>query len=429
MFISMRAIFLSVVSAMMLLSSAPALAQGWRAAQIADLIRAAAAAPQEGLPVPEDALERVLLIQYLRDFNAGFEAALESAANELFLRLASAYAAGGVDPAIADPDWHIPRAANPDMNGLMTQLHAGGQPSVLLQGLLPASADYIALRNELARLRASPSSAENQAHIVQVLANLERWRWLPRRFPDRRIEVHLAQYELVYFDGVNSAPARYDVIVGAPRSPSPVFAATIEAVTLNPYWNPPYSIVVNELAPRFARNPLQAAREDFEVLDSRENVVDASAVNWRARPLLYHLRQRPGPQNALGRLRFDLPNPYSVYLHDTPSRSLFERTVRAFSHGCIRVKAPVALASSLLGADWSETKLSDAIATGATQTIRLANPAPVYLLYQTAIADDNGSIQYLNDVNHRDNAIAAALNARAPAITAAVAQDYETCGL
>ncbi len=401
---------LAIASVLALFLGQPAAAQIWRPDQVDDLVRAAETAPLEGLPVPEDGLAQVLLMQHLNDVDANAAPALDMVAETLFIELAQSYARGGVDPALADHDWSIPRPPAPDQNALIANLRAGAHPSVLLAGLLPASDDYRALRAELARLRADRSDPEASAHLTQVLANLERWRWLPRTLPPRRIEVRLAQYELKYFDGVNAAPTSYDVIVGAPRTPSPVFAATIESITLNPDWDPPASIVTRELLPRFRRNPAEASREGYEVLDADGNAVDAGAVNWQARPFPYHLRQLPGAHNALGRLRFDLPNPFSVYLHDTPSQTLFSRENRALSHGCIRVKAPTALAAALLGDPWSATILEDSIAQGATQTIPLSQPTPVYLLYLTAVADENGAVAYLNDINRRDAALVARLD-------------------
>jgi murein L,D-transpeptidase YcbB/YkuD len=263
--------------------------------------------------------------------------------------------------------------------------------------------------------------------MTQILANMERWRWLPRSFPARRVEVRLAQYELRYFDGVTSAPMLYDVIVGAPRTPSPVFAATIGSVTLNPDWNTPMSIVNSELLPRFRRDPSRVTREGYQVLDANGSAVDPAVVDWQARPFPYHLRQVPGAQNALGQLRFDLPNPFSVYLHDTPSQSLFERTTRALSHGCIRVKTPIALAASLLGDPWTESAINDAIAQGATQTIRLSQPTPVYLLYLTAVLGEDESVLYLDDINRRDAALAARLNGTNRQVVATASTAPATC--
>lgn len=403
--------FAAAILTVLALGFAPAAAaQVWRTEQVDDLVAAAQAAPLEGLQVPETALASVLTLRFLREFDPSVTPAFNLAAESLFLELAQSYARGAVDPTVVDRDWHIARPSDPDRGALDAAVHAGKQPSVILAGLLPQSREYQALRTELARLRAAPGEAETTAHLTQVLANLERWRWLPRNLPARRIEVRLAQFELQYFDGVNETPTHYDVIVGSPRTPSPTFGAMVESVTLNPDWDPPASIVARELLPRFRRNPAQASQEGYDVLDLNGGIVDPRAVDWQARPFPYRLRQRPGPRNALGRLRFDMPNPYSVYLHDTPSQALFLRDSRALSHGCIRVKSPAALAASLLGGTWSEAAVTEAIDQGASQTLILEQPTPVYLLYLTAAVDSDGAVVYLGDIHRRDRPLADLLN-------------------
>lgn len=412
----MRTRFIAGFAIALGLFSSSASAEVWQKSQIEDLIQAAEAAPLEGLPVIEDALAPVLMFEGQADIDPRYSTAADVASTSLFLRLAQIYATGATDPATVDPNWRIPRPADPEADALLAAISAGERPSTLLNALLPSSSAYQALRAELARLRTAPQDSDNDANISHVLANLERWRWLPRNFPARRIEVLLAQYELEYFDGVTTAPTHFDVIVGAPRTPSPVFEAAIESVTLNPYWDPPASIVTRELAPRFARDPGAATREGFEVLDGAGQALDVTSVHWRTRPFPYHLRQLPGPQNALGRLRFDLPNAYAVYLHDTPSQSLFERTTRAFSHGCIRVRTPMALAAALLGDPWDATALQNVINTGVTQTIPLSAPTPVYVLYLTVVMNDNGTLRYVDDINHRDAAIARVLTPASEAV-------------
>jgi murein L,D-transpeptidase YcbB/YkuD len=139
-------------------------------------------------------------------------------------------------------------------------------------------------------------------------------------------------------------------------------------------------------------------------------------VDWGARPFPYQIRQRPGPANALGALRFDLPNAFSVFLHDTPSRRLFARDQRALSHGCLRVQEPLALASAVLGV--SQDVLQSAIDSGEQQTMALASPVPVYVLYFTTAAAADGSVQYLDDIYERDGEILRALDASSTQLAA-----------
>jgi murein L,D-transpeptidase YcbB/YkuD len=203
----------------------------------------------------------------------------------------------------------------------------------------------------------------------------------------------------------------HNIIVGRPRTPTHVFSAQIESVTLNPDWEPPNSIAYGELLPRFRRNPGAAAAEGFEAIDSAGQVIDAASVDWTARPFPYRIRQRPGPQNALGSVRFNLPNPFAIYLHDTPSRNLFDRADRALSHGCVRVKDPVLLGEELFNDPaWTAAELQSAIDTGVMQETPLTDPVPVFFLYLTATTDADGAIVYLDDVYHRDDAIVRALD-------------------
>jgi murein L,D-transpeptidase YcbB/YkuD len=391
--------------------TAPALARGWSAAQIDALERAALAAPQEGLPAPALALDRVAVMRRVRDIDPVYQGALDQAADDLFAFLAQAYARGALNPASVDAEWRLAPPPPADIAALAASLDDGASPYAVLQALLPRGADYRALRAELALLAAAPDTAEIIQKRGQIRANLERWRWLPRDWPARRVEVRLAQFELLFYSS-DGAPLQHAVIVGARASPSPVFSAMIEAVTLNPDWTPPQSIAANELLPRFRRNPGAAAREGFEALDSEGRAVDPDAIDWNARPFPYRLRQRPGPGNALGQLRFDLPNPYAVYLHDTPSRSLFGRIDRALSHGCIRVQDPVGLAAAMIAPDaWDAASLQAAIETGAPRSIALPAPIPVYVLYLTNARAEDGSVIYLDDLYQRDRALIAALDA------------------
>lgn len=384
-------------------------ARAWSADQVEELERAAGNASAEGVPNPTRALDLLALYQHLSDIDARYEAERDGIADGLFQSLAQVYAQGAVEPALIDPDWHIATPPAPDFAALDRALDAGVSPATLLARLLPQTPEYRALRAELVQRQDSSESGDAQIHINQLRANLERWRWLPRDLPARRVEVRLAEFAL-YFHRPAGEPLRHTVIVGAPRSPSPVFTATIESVTLNPDWDPPGNIVANELLPRFRRNPAAAAREGFQAVDDSGRVV--AGVDWRQRPFPYHLRQRPGAQNALGRLRFDLPNPYAVYLHDTPSKSLFARSQRALSHGCIRVENPLALAAAVFDTpDWDEAALQRSIDTGASQSVPVPAPTPIYVLYLTTAVQADGSILYLADVYHRDAAIVSMLDA------------------
>ncbi|MEK7413004.1 MAG: L,D-transpeptidase family protein, partial [Planctomycetota bacterium] len=201
---------------------------------------------------------------------------------------------------------------------------------------------------------------------------------------ERYLLVNTASFEASLWDGRKEI-GRWEVIVGKTGSPTPVFSARVTGVILNPWWEIPSSIVAESVGALVRNKPAEAARRGYVVQDGR-------------------YRQRPGAANALGRMKLVMPNPYSVYLHDTPSQSLFERDVRAFSHGCVRVGDALGLATTLLSADpaWNRKRVDGAVAKGLTVKVDLPQPVPVYVTYFTAEPDGNGGIRYFPDIYKRD---------------------------
>jgi murein L,D-transpeptidase YcbB/YkuD len=399
----------------------------WSPAALADLRAIAMAAPREGLPAPLRLVAALDAAMALPPGEPERASRTDGAADALAAHLASAFAQGGVAPSQADPEWRIPRSPPPDLAALRAAA-LGGAFSEALAALAPGDEEYAALRTALAAaLAEAPGTADaggrvREERIALLRASLERRRWLPRALPADRIEVRTPHFQLVrYEDG--AVAARHAVIVGAPRTPTPSFAAAIEAVTLNPSWTPPASILHGELLPRFARDPGAAAREGYEALDAAGAAI--ADVDWRLRPFPYAVRQRPGPRNALGAIKFELPNPYAVYLHDTPTRALFAEPRRAFSHGCVRVAQPASLAAALLGGAWTAAALEQAAADGATRRLPLAETVPVYFLYLTAMRGADGAIVYADDLYGRDRALLAALDGGAEAIASAPRAESE----
>jgi murein L,D-transpeptidase YcbB/YkuD len=390
----------------------------WDNSQIDDLMAEAARAPSEGLAILASETSATARLEDLANLDARFEVPRDMAADVLFRRLASDYAQGAITPSAVDDNWMLEPTSAPNYAALDAALDAGASPSALLRNLLPLSLEYRAMRSELAQLM--QAGVKDAEHVVRLRANMERWRWLPRTWPVRRVEVRIAEYRLDLLQE-NRAAVTHDIIVGAPRTPTHAFNAQIESVTLNPDWDPPDTIAYGELLPRFRRNPQAAAAEGFEAIDVAGQVVDAASVDWNARPFPYRIRQRPGAGNALGFIRFNLPNPFAIYLHDTPSRGLFDRTHRALSHGCVRVKDPVQLGEELFDDPaWNVAALQSAIDTGVMQDITLATPVPVYFLYLTATVRPDGSVLYLDDIYHRDDALVRALDHHPVAIAGEV---------
>jgi murein L,D-transpeptidase YcbB/YkuD len=349
---------------------------------------------------------------------------VDVAADALFDSLARSFARGATEPRRVDATWTIPPPPAPNLVALHGELAQGAAPEALLRALLPRSGEYLALRAELARVAAEPPGARNdegldrETRLARLRANMERWRWLPRIMPDSRIEVRVPAQQALFFKA-DSVASTHGVIVGARRTPTPTLVAELRSVTLNPDWLPPREIVRAELLPLFTRDPAAATRRGFEALDATGAVVDPAIVDWSARPFPYRVRQRPGPANALGRIRFDLPNAFSIYLHDTPNHALFNRPDRALSHGCIRVDDPLGLAAGVLDdAQWSPELLQAAIDTNEQQVVPLRHGTAVYILYLTAAIGDDGQIAYHSDLYRRDGALIAALDAPDVALVA-----------
>ncbi len=254
------------------------------------------------------------------------------------------------------------------------------------------------------------------ARVRQIAANLERWRWLPEALGERHVLVNIAGYTLEAVEHGRPALAMR-VIVGRPYRRTPVFSDRIRYLVLNPSWNVPHTIAVEDILPEAQRDPAYLERMGFTVLrgwGENAEALDPRALDWsRLGPerFPYRLRQEPGPRNALGRLKFMFPNAHNVYLHDTPTRALFDRERRGFSSGCIRVERPLGLAAYLLRArpEWDADALRDAIDAGETRAVHLEEPVPVHIVYRTAWVDERGVLQLRRDVYERDGALIGAL--------------------
>jgi L,D-transpeptidase YcbB len=236
----------------------------------------------------------------------------------------------------------------------------------------------------------------------QVELNLERWRWIPRRLGDPHVFVNIPGFDLVLMrDG---APAwRTRIVVGKAFTPTPVFSDRIVAIVVNPPWNVPESIAVGEYLPELRKDPKAFMRRGLRLMEGPEEdgrEVDPTRVNWRALEkghFPYHLRQDPGPDNALGRLKFHLTNDLHIYLHDTPTRDLFGQSDRDLSHGCIRVERPLDLAEQLLG-ESSQDLLRKALGQTEERHLSVKPPVPIHILYLTAWVDEAGSLRFSPDV-------------------------------
>jgi murein L,D-transpeptidase YcbB/YkuD len=266
-----------------------------------------------------------------------------------------------------------------------------------LDTIRPQHPQYAALKKALQ----DPAMA---GHAGVLALNLERWRWMPDDLGDRHIMVNIPSFHLVAREGGQTA-LEMRVVVGTPGTKTPIFSAMMATTVFSPYWNVPESIVEGETAPAAARDPGFLKRNNMEVLRvtrSGATAVDPSSVDWDDPEELKALafRQKPGAGNALGHVKFLFPNPYDVYLHDTPADALFARQGRALSHGCVRVEQPEALARWVLrdSPEWTDEKIREAMHAGDEQHVKLKQQIPVHIVYFTAWADDAGTVRVVPDV-------------------------------
>ncbi len=256
-----------------------------------------------------------------------------------------------------------------------------------------------------ATLAALNVSAEDR--VQQLVVNMERWRVLPANLGLRHIDINIPNFTLAVVE--NDQPVmNMKVVVGKmmERRNTPTFSATMTHLVLNPYWYVPKSIAEEELFPLSRKDSQYFAKHGFvirripvgekQILDP--NATDGSPISTKTYQKV--LRQEPGPTNALGRVKFMLPNAYGVYLHDTPSKELFYRAVRTFSHGCIRIEKPLDLAEYVLRGDpeWTRDAILTTIERAKEKTVWLPEPIPVYIQYWTAWVDQAGTVQFRNDI-------------------------------
>ncbi|GGF06804.1 L,D-transpeptidase family protein [Hymenobacter cavernae] len=252
------------------------------------------------------------------------------------------------------------------------------------------------------------------SRINQIIVNMERWRWVPKRFEPNYLLVNIPDYTLHVVEN-NKEAFNMRVIVGKTLNATPVFSDKMEYVVLAPYWNVPMSIIQKELRPRLMADPVGTLnRLDMEVVKGwgrKATPVDPSSIDWanvNQSNFKYTVRRRPGPKNDLGDVKFIFPNSQDIYLHDTPHDELFSQGKRGFSHGCVRVQEPIKLAEYLLRdrPEWDQQAILDTIANHREKYITLKEKLPVYLVYFTAWVDEAGALHFRDDIYGHDKALA-----------------------
>jgi L,D-transpeptidase YcbB len=247
--------------------------------------------------------------------------------------------------------------------------------------------------------------------IFEIELNLERNRWMQNEFAPYHIFANLADQVVKVV--LNEKTLHAEVIqVGQPYHRTPEFTDQMEYIEFNPYWGVPPSIAVNEYLPKLRANPGVLAAQNISVFSGGKKV-SSSAVNWSAYGkgnFPFTLRQEPGKDNALGRVKFMFPNDFNVYMHDTPAKAKFEAASRYFSHGCLRLKDPLTMAQVLLEPEgWDRARIDAVVASGKNTIVKLKNKIPVYIAYLTAFANKDGTVQFREDVYGRDKILAEAL--------------------
>ena len=247
-----------------------------------------------------------------------------------------------------------------------------------------------------------------------VALNMERWRWLPPHLEDRHIFVNVPAEEMQVVDG-GQVVLDMRAIVGDVDHPTPVLHARLTSLVINPFWRVPASIATDEILPLLQKNPGYLAANDLELVSDKfvsgSPESQGAGIAWKSMTRMpWPVRQRPGSDNALGKIKFNMPNDDDIYLHDTPKHKFFARYDRALSHGCVRLENAEALALYLLhDKGWTQDQLDAEIATGDTKTVTVTKSIPVWLLYFTAWVDASGTLQFRDDLYDRDKDLSVAL--------------------
>lgn len=300
---------------------------------------------------------------------------------------------------------------------ILEQIASSFDPQKSMRDLEPVSRLYQALRQELAVIGGEKTDAARQGKIDQILANMERLRWMGDEKPDRYVLVNIPSATLWAVDEGEVA-LEMPVIVGKPKRPTPSFRTEITGVRFNPNWTVPPTIKKVDFLPMLQEDPYALSYLGIELIDKRGPravTLDPGQVDWMtiSRQEFMNIRmvQAPGENNPLGQFKVEMENPYGIYLHDTNKPEFFEMTDRALSSGCVRVADPEGLSAFLLkgNKDWSAGKMAKIVASGRMRDIKVESSLPVYIVYQTVWQDAEGRVVFGPDVYGRDGRLAASL--------------------
>jgi murein L,D-transpeptidase YcbB/YkuD len=353
-------------------AAAPAIAAEWKRRQAEELLAYVEGIGEEGLDPADYNASR------LRAAVAGKSDDLSAVATETFLKVASDLMFGHVrgdgrmDWHVQDDSWNVY-----DQQALLARATGGEGVAPALRSLLPTHPQYAGLKKVLA--------GADKATADKIRINMDRWRWLPRDLGKKYVIVNVPAYTVALVENGQTLDRRR-AVAGAIKTPTPSLNATITGAIFNPWWEVPSSIA-KEVA-------------------GKKGYVRVPAGEGK-----FRYRQPPGPSNALGKMKLVMGNPHAIYLHDTNAKNLFNKQLRAFSHGCIRTEDAVGFAATLLdGTEWSREKVNQTVASGKTVQANVAAPIPVYIVYFTVAATDDGAPAKYSDLYGRDGKVLAGLS-------------------
>jgi murein L,D-transpeptidase YcbB/YkuD len=333
---------------------------------------------------------------------AQFEASLSAK----FLMFLQDNYRGRIDPNALSHYYDFKRKSL-DLVATLNELGLAPNLSLVVKRVVPDNEKFAQLAIELQFLRSSSASSKTFADINKVVVAMEELRWLPREFPDRYVFINQPAY-MAYYHENGQLALSMKAVIGQQDHQTNFFNATIKTVEFNPDWGVPQSIIQNEMLPKLRRDPNYLDREGYKV-SVKGKMMPSAKVDW-SQPLdNISVVQPPGPENALGRLKILFPNPHAIYMHDTPARGKFASQDRMFSHGCIRLQNPQAMAAAVLktSVDFVDGQIAD----GAKKEMPVPEELPVYVAYFTAWPTADGIVHYYDDIYGRDaetlNAIAA----------------------
>jgi murein L,D-transpeptidase YcbB/YkuD len=338
-------------------------------------------------------------------------ATLDLLLTTLWLDAARGLSGARVIPARVDTAWSVVPQV-PDLWAVLTTAAQDGGLVVALTALRPQHEGYARLRQALARYRSGAAGPPDPVRERQLIANLERWRWLPRRLEAPYLVVDIPAFELQVHD--SGGVTRSRVILGRSDWRTPLVHSTVTHVVLAPPWRVPDEIARREILPLIRADTGYLGRHGFLVYRAgTTRRLDPATIDWTAPDTALRVRlvQQPGPTNPLGRVKLVFANQFAIALHDTPAPGLFDNGTRALSHGCVRVEGALPLAARLLAGTggWDVERLTSTADAGTTRWIALPRPVPVYVTYFTAWVDDEGVLRFRDDLYGWDAALAAAL--------------------